>query len=731
MKISKLNIGDTKIVAASFLAGGLVISVFAYVRQLVLYGAEQVPVTTPLPPFLLGGLAVAGVVYFHLKNKRLLADRLIEKEQTIIQLERAVEERTADLRANEERLRTQYAAVPIPTYTWQRDGDDFRLIDFNEAAKLHTQGAVDKFMGSSLNEMYADRPDIIAEVNKCFSEQVGLQSVRSYSFENIGDRQLDIRYAFAAPDLVIAHTEDVTERRRDEAAIAESERRYRHLYNETPVMMHSIDLEGTLIDANDYWIETLGYERSEVIGNSLKNVLTEDSWKYAIDVNLPKFAKYGFCRDVPYQMKKKNGEIIDLLLSAVAEKDSAGNFYRSIAVMVDITEENRAKEQSRSAQDMLYNAIESIDEGIMLYDADDRFVLCNSQTRKHLPDTSKYLVPGTKFEDIVRSIYANDQVELHDGLGLEEGVRRAMEFHVNPQGPRYRTERDGSWILINEYQTSSGGTLIVRTDLTDLKTREEELERAKEVAEAASQAKSEFLSSMSHELKTPMNAILGYGQLLGGAGNRDLSDHHIQNYAGEIIKGGRHLLSLIDQILDLSKIESGDLDLSIEKIDPAGAISECVSIIGGHADERRLTVTDQTREASMPMLMTDEARFRQAMLNLLTNAAKYNVRGGAVTITTSPGEDNFQRFSVIDTGSGIAREKQKNLFEPFNRLGREAGAIKGTGIGLTVTKQIVETLGGKIGFESEEGIGSVFWIELPIWKQDPAHAVPDGTGRLN
>ena len=243
--------------------------------------------------------------------------------------------------------------------------------------------------------------------------------------------------------------------------------------------------------------------------------------------------------------------------------------------------------------------------------------------------------------------------------------------------------------------------------------RTRELEKAMKAAETANQAKSYFLASMSHELRTPLNAILGFGQLLEMNPDQPLSEKQL-GLTRQILKGGEILLELIEQVLELSKIEAGKVSLTIENVNPATVIDDCLKMVKERASDNDVTLVDQTVEADAPMLRTDINRFRQVLLNLLSNAIKYNRPKGSVTITSALAEAGFQRFSVIDTGTGIAKDKQKKLFEPFNRLGLEAGEIEGSGIGLTITSQIIELLGGHIGFESEEGVGSTFWVEIPV-----------------
>jgi PAS domain S-box-containing protein len=250
-------------------------------------------------------------------------------------------------------------------------------------------------------------------------------------------------------------------------------------------------------------------------------------------------------------------------------------------------------------------------------------------------------------------------------------------------------------------------------DITESKLAILALEQARGEAELANRAKSEFLSSMSHELRTPMNAIMGFGQLLSDNPADPLTDKQ-HGYAQHILKGGHHLLDLIDQVLELSKIEAGQLSISIENVVYDDVIHECIKFVEAQARANQVDLNVVALTFKPPLLRTDRSRLGQVLLNLLSNAIKYNQFGGKVSISTSLVRTDFLRFSVVDTGLGIPKQKQEHIFEPFNRLGREAGDIQGTGIGLTITKQIIDLMGGYIGFESEEDVGSTFWIDIPI-----------------
>ena len=267
------------------------------------------------------------------------------------------------------------------------------------------------------------------------------------------------------------------------------------------------------------------------------------------------------------------------------------------------------------------------------------------------------------------------------------------------------------------------GYLLIGTDNSVRKRVELELNDAVIAADKANRAKSDFLSSMSHELRTPLNAILGFAQLVE-TGTPVPTPSQKRNL-DQILKAGWYLLELINEILDLALIESGRLSLSIESVSLDDVMLECRAMIEPQAQKRGLRMSFPAFVAPR-FVNADRTRLKQVLINLLYNAVKYNKPGGAVSVEYALVTPNSIRISICDTGLGLSPEELKQLFQPFNRLGKEASSEEGTGIGLVVTKRLVEMMGGRIGAESALDTGSVFWVELGLRSTPQGAVIVDG-----
>ena len=296
-----------------------------------------------------------------------------------------------------------------------------------------------------------------------------------------------------------------------------------------------------------------------------------------------------------------------------------------------------------------------------------------------------------------------------DAADLREGKAISREQEIHASETR-QAASDNHRIMLQQVNERLIVTTIEAQKLAEqLQTAKVQLESAKSLAEKANLAKSDFLSSMSHELRTPLNVILGFAQLLEAGSPPPTPAQTVRLH--QIIKAGWHLLKLINEILDLAKVESGQVPLTEEPVSLAEVMLECQAMIEPQAQQRDIKLAFP--QFDIPYFVrADQTRVKQVLINLLSNAIKYNREHGTVEVNCTASTPERIRISIKDSGAGLSPEQLVQLFQPFNRLGQETGTEEGTGIGLVITKQLVELMGGTIGVASTVGVGSEFWIEL-------------------
>jgi len=490
-----------------------------------------------------------------------------------------------------------------------------------------------------------------------------------------------------------------------ERSLQQSERRYETLLETATDAFFLYDLEGKLVDVNQQACRNLGYTRDELLNMSVSDIEIAPEQEMFKQQLWPKLDK-GKNLHIEGIHRRKDGTTfpVDISLGLI----QMGNDNLFSVLVRDITERKQAEEYIRNSQQRMALHVQSTPLGVIEWDKN----FCVTEW-----NPAAETIFGFKKEEALgrhakELIIPNDVIDHVDEiwkklLALENGLRSTNE----------NITRDGNVIVCEWYNTplinETGEVIAVASlvqDITQQKNAEAALIQAKEEAENANQVKSKFLSNMSHELHTPMNAILGFSQILEFD---DTLTQEQKGYVQEIINGGSHLLYLIDEMLDLSRIKTGVLELSLEDCSLNKILDESLSLLKPLATEYDIQLINDISSTSNFTLQVDHNRFKQVMLNLLSNAIKYNTAKGKVTLNCEVMDDNYLRINVIDVGDGLTEQEQQNLFKSFVRIGEYKG-IDGVGLGLVISKNLIEKMGGKIGFESEEGKGSCFWVQVSM-----------------
>lgn len=491
---------------------------------------------------------------------------------------------------------------------------------------------------------------------------------------------------------------EIEERKRSEIIIDQTRQNYETFFNSIDELLWVLDLNGAIIHINNIVTDTLKYSLRELKNNSFISMFVAGRRDEAATIigqmlagsveicTIPMIARDG--KQVPVETRVKHG------------------FWNGQAVLFgvskDITEIKLSEEKFATAFhfNSAMMAISYFDGGSYI---DVNNTMCES-----LGYSREELVGSTnKALNLFVDPYLRNQ--LIKDLNQNIPVRKREILMRTKDGEIKTGMLSADKIVIGDRNC----LLTVTMDITERKKMEDELREARIEAEKANLAKSEFLSRMSHELRTPMNSILGFAQLL------EMSDLNAgqRKGVGHILKSGKHLLDLINEVLDLSRIEAGRLSLSMEPVQLRGVLKEMMDVVRLQANEKAITIElDPTSQADS-FVKSDRQRLKQVLLNLINNAIKYNKQGGSVTLKTEVVSDGTEtgnniRISVKDTGIGLEKTDIPKLFVPFERVGAEKSETEGTGLGLAVVKKLLDAMGGKLGVESEKGVGSTFWIEM-------------------
>jgi two-component system cell cycle sensor histidine kinase PleC len=410
-------------------------------------------------------------------------------------------------------------------------------------------------------------------------------------------------------------------------------------------------------------------------------------------------------------------------------KSAEGGYARIIGVALDVTEERMAQARAQAAETRLRDAIESVSEAFVLWDRHGRLLMCNQNYRTFFSLEPKLLRPGAPRTEVSKlaRMALKQEIPAPDG---KRGVREAELY-------------DGRWLQISERRTAEGGLVMTAADITAVKTQEEArrlneeqlqsavvgLERSQEQlselarkyetekvrAETANKAKSEFLANMSHELRTPLNAINGFSEIMVGEMFGPMGDKRYKEYAQDILSSGQHLLALINDILDMSKIEAGKMNLRFEMVAMEDVAEDAIRLVRNRAEAAGLAL--ELELPDLPEVESDYRALKQVLLNLLSNAIKFTPRGGRITVKAEARHDPLGervKVSVVDTGIGIGSDELGRLAKPFEQIeSQHSKTQQGTGLGLALTKSLVEMHGGALDIQSAPGEGTTVSFILP------------------
>ena len=427
-----------------------------------------------------------------------------------------------------------------------------------------------------------------------------------------------------------------------------------------------------------------------------------------------------------FRVKKKHGGHVWTEVRVDTHRDSSGWVKFMSGVVFDITVLKQTEHALQESEARHARIIRASNDGIWEWSAENQGFMFSSRCWEQIGFTEEDIASKKEMASFARwreRMHPEDAVEFDKTLS-EHLIKKGpfdIEYRIRGKDEEWRWVRARGHMTFTENDEPSlmSGTIM---DITELKMAEKRVLEAKEGAEVANKAKSEFLSAMSHELRTPLNAILGFAQLF------DL-DHNLtedqRDNVMEIKGAGRHLLKLVGDVLDLSKIESGRTEFNVEKISPVRVIHSCINLVKPQADSRSIRIEFNERSFEDHIIEADSIRIKQVLLNLISNAIKYNVKSGTVKIYCDVSNNGIMKISVEDTGKGIPVKYQNDLFQPFNRLGAEKSNIEGSGVGLVISKELTEHMGGEIGYKTAENIGTTFWVCFPVCCDDEVEDCSD------
>ena len=600
----------------------------------------------------------------------------------------------------------------IPAYIWKKVDGDFVLIDFNNAAIDISKGNVINFVGNKASEMYKDRLDILNDLHQCQTEKKHLKREMKYRFQfSDEDKYLLVNYGYVHPDLVIVRTEDITERKKAEEQLKDSELKYRDMINNLDVGFYQVTLEGIMLNHNPAHNKILEYDDSE----SLIGKKVTEFWQFPDDREqyIEQILRNGYAKNYICPSLTKRGKKITVQLNSHLILDKQGIPYGIEGTFIDITEKYNLEKKLRESEKKYRNLYDNTPFSVVLINTQGEIIDLNPKAELMFGFSPKEAL-GRKFMDL--SVIHPDQInkisDLFKRFVKGEQMHRIDVKVQKKDGTIFWTNLQAALLKIND------ATFVqaLFTDITVKKEAEflinEEVKKLKEL----DKLRKNLISRVSHELKTPLVSVTGGSELLLTIHGGKLSKDELE-IVELIKKGGKRLKHLVDNLIDISRIEYDKFHLMKEQNDLSAIIREIshelLYLIRERNIKLKLAIPDSFQ------IKVDKVRIEQVIVNLLTNAIKNTPPNGEILVKLKRNEDSAE-LSISDTGIGISKEEMDMLFTRFGKLerygeGYEYIDIQGSGLGLYISKEIVDSHKGEIRAESAgRNKGSTFVVKLPI-----------------
>jgi len=590
--------------------------------------------------------------------------------------------------------------------------DSGRILDANPAALRYYGYSADNFRQLTIADINPLSPDDLSREMQ-LARREGRDSIAMpHRLADGSIRRVEMRcgtFRHSGKTALYAIIYDVTEREQRERELLNERQRLANVISGTASGTWEWNIQTGEVLFNERWAEIIGYRLDELAPLSIET-WTRHTHPEDLARSSRLIERHCAGQDDSYEcevrMRHKDGHWVWVLdRGKLIQRSDDGLPLMMYGTHQDISVRKATEEKLHENQLLLRSAIETIGEAFVVYDPADRLIFFNEKYRQVYASSAPVIEIGRSFEEIIR--YGAERGQYEAAIGrVDDWVAERLAIHQQGNAELIQQLGDGRWLKIRERKTATGHIVGFRVDIT-------ELYQAKEAAEAASLAKSRFLATMSHEIRTPMNGMLGMAQVLLMP---EISAEERQECARTILRSGQTLLSLLNDLLDLSKVEAGKLELLPQPFSPFELLQEMQQLFAPSALFKHLKLVTDTRLAPTDQFIADPVRLRQMLSNLIGNAIKFTpagtIRIEASQLAGSDGQTRL-RFAVTDSGIGIPEDQIPHLFQPFSQVdGSASRPFEGSGLGLSIIRKLAEMMGGSSGVQSTVGQGSTFWFTV-------------------